>query len=688
MVSTGREEINVSKGAAAISIIMALVLGFVVGNITGSKAPAEPGEVNSEATANNGGGGGGRQADAERIPVGNSPMNGPASALVTIVEFSDFQCPFCSRVEETMRRIRQEYGNDVRIVWKNNPLPFHNNAEPAAEAAMEAFAQGGNDKFWAMHRKLFENQQHLERADLERYAQELNLNMTRFRQALDDHRHRASIQADTQLAQRLNAQGTPNFFINGTNIVGAQPFERFKTLIDQVLARARTITPRDRVYAQMVADPVAGNEPTPSPQQPQQRPAEPDPNQVLRVPVGNSPVQGPRDALVTMVVFSDFQCPFCSRVEGTITALRQRYGNDLRVVWKNEPLPFHDKARPAAEAAMEVFAQRGHEGFWRYHDLLMQNQSSLDRPDLERFAGQIQGINMARFRAALDNHTHAASIDADHQLAQSLEANGTPHFFINGKRLVGAQPEDAFARVIDQARTDANAWIASHPGTTRANFYERFMATADTTVRRTGGGQAAAPTPAPAQPDEDRVYQVRDNARAPSIGPANARVVIQHFSDYQCPFCSRVLPTIDQITQRYPTQVRVVWRDYPLPFHNNAMLAAEAAREAFAQRGNQGFWRFHHALFQNQQSLERPTLERLAQEQGLDMARFRAALDNHTHQAAIRDDMAAADATGAQIGTPAFFINGKFVAGALPFEQFQQRIDAALQGGGGAAARH
>ncbi|MEZ4408591.1 MAG: thioredoxin domain-containing protein [Polyangiales bacterium] len=677
-----------SKGAAAISIIMALVLGFVVGNITGSKAPAEPGsEVNSEASANNGGGGG-RQADAERIPVGNSPMNGPASALVTIVEFSDFQCPFCSRVEETMRRIRQEYGNDVRIVWKNNPLPFHNNAEPAAEAAMEAMAQGGNDKFWAMHRKLFENQQHLERADLERYAQELNLNMTRFRQAMDDHRHRAAIQADTQLAQRLNAQGTPNFFINGTNIVGAQPFERFKTLIDQVLARARTITPRDRVYAQMVADPVAGNEPAPSPQQPQQRPAEPDPNQVLRVPVGNSPVQGPRDALVTMVVFSDFQCPFCSRVEGTITALRQRYGNDLRVVWKNEPLPFHDKARPAAEAAMEVFAQRGNEGFWRYHDLLMQNQSSLDRPDLERFAGQIPGINMARFRAALDNHTHQAAIDADHQLAQSLEANGTPHFFINGKRLVGAQPEDAFARVIDQARTDANAWISSHPGTNRGNFYERFMATADTTVRRTGGGQAAAPTPAPAQPDEDRVYQVRDNPRAPSIGPANARVVIQHFSDYQCPFCSRVLPTIDQITQRYPTQVRIVWRDYPLPFHNNAMPAAEAGREAFAQRGNQGFWRFHHALFQNQQSLDRAGLERIAQEQGLDMARFRAALDNHTHQAAIRDDMAAADATGAQIGTPAFFINGKFVAGALPFEQFQQRIDAALQGGGGAAARH
>ncbi|MBP6831707.1 MAG: thioredoxin domain-containing protein, partial [Deltaproteobacteria bacterium] len=97
-----------SKGASAISIIMALVLGFVVGNITGSKAPAEPGgEVAAEASANNANGP--NMVDAERIPVGNSPSLGPANALVTIVEFSDFQCPFCTRVEDTLRQIRQQY---------------------------------------------------------------------------------------------------------------------------------------------------------------------------------------------------------------------------------------------------------------------------------------------------------------------------------------------------------------------------------------------------------------------------------------------------------------------------------------------------------------------------------------------------------------------------------------------------
>ncbi len=295
---------------------MALVLGFVVGNITGSRTPSEPGGVTNEASApsNNGPG----QLDAERIPVGNSPVLGPANALATIVIFSDYQCPFCSRVEETLQRIRREYPNDVRFVWKDNPLPFHDKATPAAEAAREAFAQGGNEKFWRFHDLMFQNQQNLERADLERYATQVGLNMTRFRAALDGHTHTAAIDRDKQLATTINAQGTPNFFINGSNIVGAQPYEKFKELVDAVLARARTITPRNEVYRRMVADPDRRPRRRATPTQPQAPQRQEDPNAVYNVPVGNSPAQGPANALVTLVLFSDFQCPFCSRVETTI----------------------------------------------------------------------------------------------------------------------------------------------------------------------------------------------------------------------------------------------------------------------------------------------------------------------------------------------------------------------------------
>jgi hypothetical protein len=131
-----------------------------------------------------------------------------------------------------------------------------------------------------------------------------------------------------------------------------------------------------------------------------------------------------------------------------------------------------------------------------------------------------------------------------------------------------------------------------------------------------------------------------------------------------------------------------VWRDYPLPFHQNAMQAAEAAREVFAQRGNDAFWRFHDLLFAHQRDggLERPGLEQYATQVGVDIGRFRSALDQHTHQAAIRADIAAADATGADMGTPATFVNGVLVSGAQPFAAFQTAIDAALQGRGSSAA--
>lgn len=667
-----------SKGAASISIILAAVFGFFIGIVAGGKWTGTEGTQASAAAEDNSGGA--RQEDSTRIPVGNSPVNGPNSALVTIVEFSDFECPFCSRVEETVRQVRERYGNKVRVVWKNAPLPFHNNAEPAARAAMAANKQG---KFWQMHRLMFQNQRELTQPNFERWATEIGCDLNRFRTDMNSPEIAAAVQADKQLAERLNAQGTPNFFINGTNLVGAQPLERFTALIDQVLARAETITPRNRVYAQMVDSPVAAPEEPQRPQQPQQPRQELDPNTVYKVPVGTSPVLGAADALVTVVIFSDFECPFCARVEPTLAQLRERFGRDIRFVWKHMPLPFHQKAGPASEAAQEAFAQQGSAGFWRFHDrLFVENRAAdiLERPSLERIAQEL-GLNMDRFRAALDRHTHQAVIDADKQLATSIAANGTPHFFINGKRLVGAQPLERFTAAVEAALTEARAKVAS--GTARAAVYEAITgngATAPVYQNNPGGaGQAAQQ---PAGPDPNRVYTVRANSRAPFRGGANARVVIEHFSDYQCPFCTRVNPALDQIAQTYGDRVKIVWRDYPLPFHSNAMPAACAAREAFAQQGNAGYWRFHDALFAGQSELggegARAFLERTAQAQGLNMERFRAALDNHTHEAGVREDMAALDASGAEAGTPASFINGRFVSGAQPFPEFQRVIDQVM----------
>lgn len=614
-----------------------------------------------------------------RVPVdGSEPSRGPEDAKVTIVVFSDFQCPFCARVRPTLDRVVQTYGQDVRIVWRNLPLPFHEHAKPAAALAMEAFRQRGDEGFWAAHDLLFLNQRALTSDDLRRYGNELGLEPQGVSAALGGA-HDASIQADIELAESVGVRGTPGFVINGEQLMGAQPFDAFEGAIDRAITAAdfvmaNGVAQRD-VYAALMQH--ASTEPVEArPSAPRPAPSRPDPTAVYNVPItGPVPTRGAADALVSIVVFSDFECPYCSRLEPTFDELLQRYPNDLRIVWMNHPLPFHQNAMPAAQAALEAFDQGVDTQFWAYHQRLFANQRALTRPDLERYAQEI-GLDMMMFNAALDNNEHRQVISEQTALAERLGARGTPASFVNGRYVGGAQPATGFTTVIDEELARARAAIAS--GTPRSDIYDAMVG---------NGLNALAPSPnpapsraaAPAAPPADHDYGIPVPPSAPSRGSSSAPIVIQTFSDFQCPFCSRVLPTVEQIMQQYGNQVRFVWRNFPLPFHQNAQLAAEAAMEVHAQRGDAGFWAYHDLLFANQRALERPQLEAYAQQVGgVDMARFRAALDGRTHQAAVEADMEAITAAGARIGTPSFFINGRLLQGAQPFEAFRTAIDREL----------
>jgi protein-disulfide isomerase len=139
-----------------------------------------------------------------------------------------------------------------------------------------------------------------------------------------------------------------------------------------------------------------------------------------------------------------------------------------------------------------------------------------------------------------------------------------------------------------------------------------------------------------------------------------------------------VNPTIAEVIKEYGDQVQIVWRNMPLPFHKDAPLASEAAQEVFVQQGADGFWKYHDTLFANQKSLKREDLEKFAQAQNVDMARFKKALDDHTHQKLVEADMEIAKKAGVR-GTPAFTINGYFLSGAQPFPQFDKMIKYALK---------
>src|SRR5207253_11190407 len=137
------------------------------------------------------------------------PERGSPLARVTILEYADFQCPFCSRVVGTLDQIEKQYPKDVRILFKNNPLPFHQNAQVAAQASVAAANQG---KFWQMHDTLFKNQDKLDAVNLEKLAQSVGLNMDQYKKDFDSQATKDGIKADQAEAQAFGARGTPSFF--------------------------------------------------------------------------------------------------------------------------------------------------------------------------------------------------------------------------------------------------------------------------------------------------------------------------------------------------------------------------------------------------------------------------------------------------------------------------------------------
>jgi protein-disulfide isomerase len=161
---------------------------------------------------------------------------GPAAAPVTIVEFSDFQCPFCARVMPTLKRVKETYGDRVRIVWKDFPLTqIHPEAFKAAEAGNCAREQG---KFWEFHDRLFGNQQALMPDALKTHAAAVGLDAAKFDACLDTAKYSSRVQDQIGIGARLGINSTPAVFINGRQVTGAQPYEVFAGIIDEELARS------------------------------------------------------------------------------------------------------------------------------------------------------------------------------------------------------------------------------------------------------------------------------------------------------------------------------------------------------------------------------------------------------------------------------------------------------------------
>ncbi len=359
---------------------------------------------------------------------------GSADAPITIVEFSDYQCPYCQRyVDETYQRIIDDFvaTGRVRYVFKDFPLEgLHPQASQAAEAARCA---GEQDAYWEMHDRLFANQAQWggQEAPLPVFLElgdGLNLDQDALQECLNSGRYQETVQQNLAEGLALGVTGTPTFFINGYPLVGARQYEVFELAF--TLAEAGRLSD---AYAQ---------------------PPTPTPMPASEIPTGNAPVMGSADATVMMIEFSDYQCPYCGRYNAqTFTLIKEKYidTGKIRYVFKDFPLSFHEQATLAAYAARCA----GDQGdYWGMHDLLFANQGEWGNAGaldvFQRYAAELD-LDANALATCVTSDGYAGAVQSDLQEGMSLGVSGTPAFFVGNRFISGAQPFEVFEQAIEEA---------------------------------------------------------------------------------------------------------------------------------------------------------------------------------------------------------------------------------------------
>ncbi len=562
------------------------------------------------------------------------PARGDARALVTLVEFGDYQDPFTARLESTLRTLSKKYGSDLRIVWKDYPLAFHADARPAARAARVALIERGEGAFWSFHDKLLDEQKDL-KSELTAWSSDFGAGESAL--ARSGKRADSSIDASVQLAKDLGVPGTPCSFVDGEKLNGARTDADFERVIDAHLAEAKKLlasgTAREDLYAALVAAHYDDADPTPG-------------GSVYAVDVTGAAFVGKPDALVTAAVFVD---PERGPTSSSAISLAELTAlEDTRVAYR--VVPTSPKGREAAALLLAI----GDKVSPAERAKATQAMWASFPPSLSTFAAG-HGLSAADTATALAGAKSSKAIDGDRDVADEVDATLTPgtSLFVNGRRQWSwSKPdvEKAHATALERGKR------LVLKGTPPADVYEALTKKGIRRARK----HVALPVP----------------AYAPSRGPAGAMVVVQVFSDFQCPFCRKAIGPgggFAAAVAAHPSEVRVVFRHNPLSFHPLAEPAAELAVEAKSEKGPACFWRVHDKLYAHGSTLTMSALESIAVSEGLDLAKVRGAIATKAHAKEIASDQAEARRIGAH-GTPAFVVGDELVSGAQPQAAFEAAI--------------
>ena len=597
------------------------------------------------------------------VQIGTSIFRGPEDAPVTIVNFSDFQCPFSKRSVDFMETLLKRYNGKVRYVFKHFPLSFHKMAKPASHAAVAAENQG---KFWEYYAKLYSDVKNVTEENLVAYAKELKLDMDKFNKDRTSAETAAKVQADITQGTLFGVRGTPTFFVNGVMVVGSK-----NSKMEQVVLKQ--ISVGEQLKAKGVKNPY--NEIIKDGKKkfiPPKREAPPISQDIYKAEIpAHAPLWGAEDAPVTIVLFDDFESPFCSQLYETFEQLKKDYAGKIRIAFVNLPLSsFHKKAKDAACLAAAAHSQGK---FWEMYSFLFSKQKEWNRTDdfkawIEEHKTELPA-DWETLKKDMESKNIENIVADDIKAASALGLRGTPASFVNGRFVSGALPLASFKKLIDEELKKA-----AEKSLKGDELYREIIKDGKPTVAKRSGNRAR-------KEDPGKIYSVKLSGKEAVKGSRNPKVTIIEFSDFQCPYCAKAYETVNSVIEKHKNDVKLVYKNLPLGFHEQAKPAALFARAVKNLYGDEKFFEAAAILYSRQKEWKNnheEKFESYTKELGLDWTKIKAEAAKPETEAAVSEDIREGGNLDLR-GVPAFFVNGRKISGARPAEIFESMIESIIK---------
>jgi len=374
---------------------------------------------------------------AALVPVERGrPLWGPRNAPVTLTIFADLECPYTISMLRVILAEKARRGDDLRLSFRFETLSQHAEGALAAKRLMALHAAQGEGAFWSVVQEVARRGEPLAEGALDAVLETLGITVDDSDPAVEK-----LLEGDAVLAASLYVSATPVSFVNGVRVDGFRPQRALAEIIARErkasgLVLASGVAPRSLYFERTRKNLIDVGK---------------DPPERACVPVGASPVRGAKDALVTIVEFTEHVCDYCREGDALIAAILKSRPNDVRSVWKNLPLPQHPRARYAANFALEARRVGGDAAFWAVTSVLFGATDGLSDPAIFTRAAESVTLDPERLRTAADRAAHDSSVDADRRLAEMLGVSeAAPTYFVNGRRIPGVVGIAEFRAIVTE----------------------------------------------------------------------------------------------------------------------------------------------------------------------------------------------------------------------------------------------